>query len=309
LTASPTQLPTVSVVIATRDRPELLLRAVRSVFDQAYAGDIELVLVFDQSEPSRPAVEERPGRLLRMLTNERHPGLAGARNTGVLAAEGELVAFCDDDDEWLPGKLDLQVAALEAHPESATASGGIVVHYNGKTFTRLAGQEVVTFEDLLRSRRTEIHPSTFLVRRAALLDGVGLVDESIPGSYAEDYEWMLRAARQGGIVAVDAPVANVYWHTSSFFAGRWQTIAASLRYLLHKYPEFQQDPKGLARIEGQLAFAYAASGQRAEARVWAARTLRANLRQPRAYLALLISFGLLQPGTVQRLAHRTGRGI
>ncbi len=309
VTASPNGLPAVSVVIATRDRPELLRRAVQSAFDQTYAGDIEVVLVFDQSEPVRPDVEERPGRRLRMTTNQRWPGLAGGRNTGVLAAEGELVAFCDDDDEWLPDKLRLQVEALERHPESATVSGGIVVHYKGKTFTRLPGQEVVGFRDLLLSRRTEIHPSTFLVRRAAMLDGIGLVDESIPGSYAEDYEWMLRAARQGGIVAVDAPVANVYWHTSSFFAGRWQTIAASLRYLLQKYPEFEQEPRGLARIAGQVAFAYAACGQKRDARVWARRTLRANARQPRAYLALLVSLGVLRPGAVQRLAHLTGRGI
>ena len=46
------------------------------------------------------------------MTNERTPGLAGGRNSGILAGSGELVAFCDDDDEWLPTKVEKQVEAL-----------------------------------------------------------------------------------------------------------------------------------------------------------------------------------------------------
>src|SRR3954469_20534321 len=110
-------LPKVSVVIATRERPALLQRAIRRVMEQTYAGEIELVIVFDQSEPHPIEVEIPAGRSLTVIRNtERSPGLAGARNTGVLATSGQWVAFCDDDDEWLPEKLTRQMAVLAANP-------------------------------------------------------------------------------------------------------------------------------------------------------------------------------------------------
>lgn len=299
--------PSVSVVVATRDRPELLRRALESICAQEYEGAIECVVVFDQSDPVLPPIDAA-GRTVRAIVNRRSPGLAGARNTGALAARGDLVAFCDDDDEWRPEKLDLQTA-LMTRSGATTVSSGIFVRFGDRETERIPRAEAVTFEDLLRSRRTEIHPSTILVDRKALLETIGLVDEGIPGSYAEDYEWLLRAARAGTIAAVTRPLARVYWHQSSFFTGRWETIISALTYLLDKYPEFEREPAGLSRIYGQLAFASAASGKRPEAWTWARRSLRLNRWQPRAYLALLMSFRVLTPGTVLRLAHTFGRGI
>ena len=101
----------VSVVIATRNRPELVRKAIASVIAQDYAGEIEVVLVFDQSEPDLTMASDAPGRTVRVITNTRTPGLAGARNSGIQAAEGPWVAFCDDDDHWRPEKITRQLAA------------------------------------------------------------------------------------------------------------------------------------------------------------------------------------------------------
>ncbi|HEV2893829.1 MAG TPA: glycosyltransferase family A protein, partial [Actinomycetota bacterium] len=95
------ETPPVSVVVPTRDRPELLRRAVTAILEQTYQGPIECVVVFDQSDPDLPWGALPAGRRLVLVRNQRTPGLAGARNSGILAATGELVAFCDDDDEWL----------------------------------------------------------------------------------------------------------------------------------------------------------------------------------------------------------------
>ena len=300
--------PRVSVVIPTRDRPELLRVAVQAVLAQDYAGEIECLVVFDRTAPALPEVPTGPRRTLRALVNERSPGLAGTRNTGILAADGDLVAFCDDDDEWLPGKLRLQAAKLRERG-ATTVSCGIVVQYRDRAVERLPPRDVIAFEDLLRSRRMELHPSTYLVERDALLGSIGLVDEDIPGSYAEDYEWLLRAARAGVVAAVQAPLVRVLWHDSSFFTARWETIIPALRYLLERHPEFRRDRAGLARIYGQLAFAHAATGRAREARRWARRTLRLNPRQPRGYLALLVSSGLVAADDVLRGLHRFGRGV
>src|SRR5687768_6128571 len=96
------RLPFVSVVVPTRERPRLLVRAVASIMSQRYDGEIECLVVFDQSDPSLPAIDVPAGCTLRAIANDRTPGPSGARNAGVLAAQGDIVAFCDDDDEWLP---------------------------------------------------------------------------------------------------------------------------------------------------------------------------------------------------------------
>jgi glycosyltransferase involved in cell wall biosynthesis len=301
--------PLVSVVVPTRDRPELLRRAVTAILGQTYKGPIECVVVFDQSDPGLPCPDLPPGRTLVRRGNDRTPGLAGARNTGILAATGELVAFCDDDDEWLPEKLARQVARLLATPGAAVSTTGILVRYQDRTTTRLAPTILVTHRQLLRSRLTELHPSTVLARRDRMLSQIGLVDEDLPGSYAEDYEWLLRASRYGPVLAVPEPLAVIHWHQSSFFADRWRTIISALTYLVDKHRDLQQEPSGLARIYGQIAFAHAALGERKPARRWARRTLSLNRRERRAYLALAISLGLVSAKTVVRMAHVAGKGI
>jgi glycosyltransferase involved in cell wall biosynthesis len=303
------ETPAVSVVVPTRDRPEQLRRAVAAILGQTYPGLVECVVVFDQSDPDLVWAPLPAGRRLVLVANTRTPGLAGARNSGILAATGELVAFCDDDDEWLPAKLARQVARLLATPSAAVSTTGILVRYRDRTTERLAPTELVTHGQLLRSRLTELHPSTVLARRRQLLDDIGLVDEQIPGSYAEDYEWLLRASRHGPVLAVPEPLAVIHWHQSSFFSDRWRTIIAALTYLVDKHRELQREPAGLARIYGQIAFAHAALGERATARSWARRTLSLNRRERRAYLALAISLGLVSAKTVTRLAHLAGKGI
>ncbi|MFC7547008.1 glycosyltransferase family 2 protein [Plantactinospora sp. GCM10030261] len=300
--------PTVSAVVPTRDRPELLARAIRGILDQDYPGTIEVLVVFDRSEPD-PGLETIDGRRsVRVLRNDRTPGLAGARNTGILAATGDLVAFCDDDDEWLPGKLAAQVAALDDGAAELVCCG-IRVRYADREVDRALATSRVALAALLRDRLTELHPSTFVIRRNALLDGIGLVDEEIPGSYAEDYEFLLRAARRRPLANVPRPYALVRWHRRSYFAQRWGTISTALQWLLDRYPEFASQPAGAARVSGQIAFANAASGDTRSALRWAGRTLARNPREPRAYLALAVASRAVRADVVVRALHRRGRGI
>ncbi|GGK08884.1 hypothetical protein GCM10010123_43440 [Pilimelia anulata] len=301
--------PTVSVVVPTRDRPGLLRSALAAIREQAYPGPVETIVVYDRSAPDTTLAGGDDHRRVRVVANDRVPGLAGARNTGILAATGELLAFCDDDDRWLPGKLAAQVAALTADPAAELVCCGIRVRYAEHAVDRGVGADRVGFAELLRDRRTELHPSTFLFRRAALVDGIGLVDEALPGSYAEDYELLLRAARRTDVRAVADPLVEVRWHEQSFFARRWATIAEALRWLLDRYPEFADVPRGAGRIRGQIAFAEAAAGRRRHALRWVGRTLRSAPREPRAYLALAVAAGAVGPDRVLRALHRRGRGI
>lgn len=302
--------PSVSAVITTCGRPELLREAVRSILDQEYPGHVEVLVVFDKIEVDELADVSVPeNRSLRTMKNARTSGLAGGRNTGIQAATGEVIAFCDDDDAWLPGKISSQVQLWNQEPSASAVSGGIVIRTGGHDVERLAPPRA-TFEDFLRSRITAIHPSTMLYRRADLDGGpIGLVDEELPGAFGEDYDLLLRASRVGDTICVQHPVIRVLWDRDSFFSHDWQRIADGLTYMLRKFPAFETDPKGLARIAGQVAFAHAALGHRAEARAWSRATLDRSLLQPRAWAALTISAGLVSPATLLGLVQKTGRGL
>ena len=311
LDREPVERPSVSAIVATRDRVELLRRAVRSILRQRYDGPIQVVVVFDRSDPVELGIEPPPDRSIRVLRNDRTPGLAGARNTGIAAAAGDFVGFCDDDDEWLPDKLEEQVRSLERARDASLSATGIEIvgDASATPIARVAAEPVIRFDQLLRSRLQELHPSSFLMRRTTLVDRIGLVDEQIPGSYGEDYEFLLRAAKMGPIVNVGRPLVRVHWHRSSFFQERWDVIVRAIRYLLERYPEFRRSPRGLARLRARVAFAYAAMGERASARRWARSSLAASPLERRAYLALLVSTRLVPAAVLVRLANRAGRGI
>ena len=298
--------PPVGVVLPTHDRPRTLRAALSSVLAQDYPGSIQAVVVHDRSEPDQSLAD---GDRVRVIANTRTPGLAGARNSGVDALGAELIAFCDDDDEWLPGKLRAQATALAERPAAEFASCGIVVDFEGRRSVRLAGQDQVTYDDLLRSRMMMVHSSTYVIRRAALLDGIGLVDETIPASQNEDWDLALRAARRHPISHVDQALVRVAWGSSSYFSQQWETKIAGLLWMLDRHPDIGSCRVGAARVYAQLSFAYACMGRRGEAFRWANRALRCNWHERRVPFAMAVATGLLSGETVLSRLNSRGHGI
>jgi glycosyltransferase involved in cell wall biosynthesis len=302
--------PSVGVIIPTRNRPELLANAIAGVVAQDYPGPVRIVVVFDQSTPDRSLVRsgERP---LEVLSNLRTPGLAGARNTGIVALDTELVAFCDDDDVWAPAKLRQQVHALRQRPGTEMVTSAIEVQFKDRVTPRLAGATLVGVEDLVRSRMAMLHSSTFLVRRSAFveLDGIGLVAEDAPGSQNEDWDLLLRAAKRAPIVHVDEPLVRVLWGRTSQFAFEYATKMASLRWMMARHPEISRNGTGAARVYGQLACWSAATGNRRDAWRWTKAAVRSNWREPRAAIALAAVTGVIRVENVLGALHKRGRGI
>ncbi|MRK00714.1 MULTISPECIES: glycosyltransferase family 2 protein [Aeromicrobium] len=308
-TAGTDVCPPITAVVPTHRRPELMRRAVQSIVDQTYSGPIEIIVVFDACEPELPAVETSPLRVLRAVTNDRVRGLAGARNTGILAASHEFVAFLDDDDHWLPGKLEAQMAVFAAHPEVGLVGTAMEVDDGRRTHQRPVPLTVVTHDDLVRDRIAGLHSSSFVFRRSVLVDTVGMIDEELPGAYGEDYDVLLTTSQVAPIRLVNEPLVSVRWSGQSFFYGRWAQYAEGLTYLLDKHPGLREDPAALARMSSQIGFALAAAGRRREARPWLRRALGARRHDVRAWLGLLISFRLLSADVVARVANLAGKGI
>jgi glycosyltransferase involved in cell wall biosynthesis len=301
-----TQWPSVGVVIPTRSRAAQLRQAIASVLAQDYPGNVQVVVVFDGTEPDETLAD---GDRVLVLANDRKPGLGGARNCGIMATRSDLVAFCDDDDRWRPAKLRLQVAAMQSSAGAEFSSCGISVQFEGRLTDRLAGAAEITHEDLIRSRMVMVHSSTYLASRAALVDGIGLVNEDIPGGQNEDWDLALRAAARHPIVNVDEPLVEVAWGSGSHYQTQWQTKAESLLWMLEHHGDLVKSQEGAARVYAQLAFAYACLGQRSESFRWIGKALRHNWRERRVPFAAAVAAGVVSGERVLRTLHARGRGI
>lgn len=300
--------PAVSAVVPAHKRPLELRAAIAAIREQDYLGPLDVVVVFDRAEPDL-TLEVDGERPVRVLTNQRTPGLAGARNTGILNCLGELVAFCDDDDMWMTDKLSKQVALFDGYADAPMATTSITVNYEDHSTVRLAGTDTVTHEALLASRMSMLHSSTFLFRREALEGALGLINEEIPGSQKEDWDILLRSSALHPVVHLDEPLVKVLWGRSSYFSRRWDTKIESSLWMLEHHPDMAAHRKGAARLKGQLAFAYASDKQRQEAFQWAARSLHGDPLQWRAWVSLAVAVVPRSSEFVMGTLHRWGRGI
>ncbi len=125
-------LPLLSVVIPTRNRAQLVCEAIESALSQRH-GQVEVIVVDDGStDNTADVIAERFGSHVQVLRHEERRGAGASRNTGIRAARGHLVAFLDDDDLWLPGKLDAEISVLEQFPDAKAVVSDTLIFLNGE---------------------------------------------------------------------------------------------------------------------------------------------------------------------------------
>ena len=221
--ADRTRPVTVSVVIPTHDRGRVVVEAIESALAQTHPP-LEVIVVDDGSTDD---TAERVGRLrdarVRYLRRS-HAGVSAARNAGIAAATGDLVAFLDSDDLWKPDKVEAEIAALARYP----SAGGVfsdLEKVDGATFVPSFMRRTRVFSRLLAERayreglllspralslcllqEVPIKTPALTVRRSAL-ERVGGFNEAWTSS--EDWEFLLRFARRESLVYVDRPLAVI----------------------------------------------------------------------------------------------------
>lgn len=184
-------MPLVSVIIPTYNRSRLLERAVNSVLNQTY-GDFELIIVDDASKDNTVGLKflKDSADKLAYYFFPSQRGVSAARNFGVQKSRGEWIAFLDSDDEWIPKKLEKQIAWHSAHPEFRISQTQEVWVRNGvrvnppKTHKKIHGFQ---FKENLD--RCMITPSSVMIQKK-LLDETGGFNENLPA--CEDYDLWLR---------------------------------------------------------------------------------------------------------------------
>ena len=198
----------VTAIIPTRDRPDLLIRAVKSVFNQTY-GNVELVIVDDGSKYDVEGwiKSETGSKACRVIKNKRTPGAPGARNTGFYESRGTYIGFLDDDDEWLPEKIEKQVAAFRnsASQVGIVCTEDVIVVDTERQVRHIALQGDV-FSVLCREHVAG-NTSNPLIKRQ-VFEEVGLFDEAMISG--QDTDLWLRIAKRYHFTTVNEPLALIY---------------------------------------------------------------------------------------------------
>ncbi len=192
--------PLVSVIIPTYNRVKFLEEALNSVFAQDYSL-LEVIVVDDGSSDETPQIITRYP--VKYLKGPRR-GVATARNRGILASQGELIAFLDSDDLWKPQKIRRQVEFFEHNPRAvAVQTEEIWIRKGKRVNPRRKHQKPSGFFFDRALKLCLISPSAVMLRRKVFQE-IGLFNEKFP--VCEDYELWLRLAARYPVYLIEEPL-------------------------------------------------------------------------------------------------------
>lgn len=266
--------PTVSVVIPTCDRPELLKRAIDSVLRQTFS-DLELIVVDDGiNEKAETSVKTFSDPRVHYLVSGGRGGSA-ARNMGIKSSKGTYVAFLDDDDIWVPDKLEKQVALLSSSSTDVGFCFSAVKRDLGNGLEEITNvpQGVGDYFERVLTRFSGILTITLIVKKE-VFDKVGGFDESLPSH--QEAELMIRIAEKYKGVGLNESLAVVLESEGHSHIGK--DIPKRIKgreLLLAKHQDlFVSRPSVYAKHLFGLAMWYRDSGETQQARDYMKKALQ-----------------------------------
>jgi len=190
------KLPLISCVVPVFNGERYLAETLDSILAQTYQP-LEIIVVDDGSTDDTAAVTNRYGKRARYLW-QSNAGEAKARDTGAMAARGELIAFLDADDLWHRDKLFRQVSQLRERPEIDIS----FTHFQNFWNPELADEEKRYAVGRLSRVQTGWSISTFLASRSVFEKFGSFIDHRAPAPGSESMIWYLRAAEQGAVIDI-----------------------------------------------------------------------------------------------------------
>lgn len=234
----------VSVIIPVYNGERYIVQAIESVLSQTYEN-FEVIIVNDGSmdnsyEKIEPFLKQRNIKYIE----QKNKGVAAARNTAIKNSSGELIAFLDQDDLWLPEKLEIQVDYLRRHSEVGLVHSNIsyinecpdIAETPQNWPTNIHG---MCFKDLFVKNCIAV--LTVVVNRTCL-DFVGPLNESIPRS--DDYELWLRVSRRFPIGHVGTALAIYRIHesnTSRSYLGMKLAELIAINSIINQFPDVYRE--------------------------------------------------------------------
>lgn len=232
--------PLVSAIIPTYNRADVVFEAVDSVLGQTYSN-LEVIVVDDGSSDETAARLRRYGDRIRLVSQE-NAGPAVARNRGMTVSRGELIAFLDSDDLWLPTKIEQQVALLERAGKSVPCClCNIMMRWQERDISsfEIASLRPSTDEgiwvnaDEILATRFVLFNQGIIIRRE-VLERIGGFDESL--RLLEDHELALRLSLEGPWSFIKEPL--VIWREtpgSLYHEAPTEEICSKAVHILEKH--------------------------------------------------------------------------
>lgn len=284
--------PLVSVVVPTYNRPGMLEEAIGSVVRQTY-DNLEILVVDDASETdTREVVEGFGDPRIRYVRREENRGHAAALNTGLRRMSGAYVAFCDDDDRWLPRKIERQVRALRRLPERVGLVYCWSVYVDGEGNVqkhrrpRLRGD---VFQRLFTAQPLG-GTSTLLIRRE-VPERVGGFDERLRRGTIGDFLRSACETFEVDFVEEELAVIGVGHGGKRITRSDRQGLESAIqgeKLKMKKFEDFLADQPGIsARLNSRIGRYQAQLGRPGEARRSLARAIRQAPWLPHAWINAL----------------------
>ncbi len=282
--------PQVSVVVPTHNRAAMLMRAIDSVLAQT-CGDFELIVVDDaSSDDTLQRLAAHPDPRLRTLVSATACGAPRARNRGIAASRGRFVAFLDDDDEWLPEKLERQLEMFDrGPPQLGLVHGGSVV------VAAASGRVVHT---VVPTPGLAVRPADFLgeitfttsvvMIRRECFDAIGVFDESLAG--AQDRDLWIRLAGAYRFDGVPQVLVRRHIHGAQITTSLPAKILAKQQIIAKYARELRDQPRQLAQHQWRLGILLCVAGDRAAGRRALCASILARPWQKSAWRDLLTAF-------------------
>lgn len=192
----------VSTIIPTFNRARMISEAIDSVISQDF-DNAEIIIIDDGSTDNTVEIVRKYGSQVTYIRTENR-GVSAARNLGIARASGNLIAFLDSDDIWLPGKLTTQVNYFNANPDIHICQTEELWIRNGKRVNPKNIHKKCSgwiFENCIPL--CIVSPSAVMIRKK-VFDDIGIFDENMPA--CEDYDLWLRAAVKYQIVTLGDPL-------------------------------------------------------------------------------------------------------
>jgi glycosyltransferase involved in cell wall biosynthesis len=281
-------MASVSVILPTYNRAQLLNISINSVLSQTYR-DFELILIDDCSTDSTSSVlDSITDDRVRVIKNTSNKGIAAVRNIGVMNSRGKYIAFLDDDDEWLPDKLEKQVKIIEeSSPVLGCVYTGIIIIMDGSNNT--SQTKVSHFRKNILNNllfNNFITTSTMLIKKECF-EKTGLFDESIP--YGEDYDMWIRIAEIFEFENISEPLVKYRIHSNSISANHG-AIIKGLETLMSKHESlFASNNRAKSNHLLELGIAYCYLGNTIAGKKAFLNALKLNKFDERIYYNLLLS--------------------
>lgn len=246
----------VSAIILTYNRAHMVAEAIDSVLNQTFR-DFELIVVDNySSDNTESVVKSYADKRIRYFKHQNNGFIGVNRNYGIKKSRGEYIAFLDDDDLWLPEKLEKQVELLDSNKELGLVYSDIyLIDSNGNLrehtyFYRIKPFRGEVFNELLQGN---FIPLSTVVIRQGVLDEVG--GFNLRFIIAQDYDLWLRIAEHYSIDYAEAPLAKYRVHGESGLkntALSYQEVVQIKEHWLNKKPELKRELGSLFRLRRGL---------------------------------------------------------